>query len=107
VAVLPPFMGMAASLAVVWKEGEHPPAVGRLELRSDQLHLEGGCGGCGVSENVALSEIERTHIGRSPEERIDGHQALVLERVNGRCPLLISCVFGVGALAELVELLGG
>jgi len=95
---------MGSSLAVVWSDDElEPPAIGRLELHPGWVHLEGSRRGQPVSEDVALAEITDTHLGRVQRERIGGRQTLVLERVNRRFPLLVSTVFGVGALTELAE----
>ena len=98
---------MAASLAVVWQDGElEPPAVGRLEVLPDRLHLEGARRGQAISEDVPLAEIKRSHVGRADRERIGGRQTLVLECLDRHGALLISSIFGIGTLVELVERLG-
>jgi hypothetical protein len=96
---------MATSLAVVWAEGEHEPAIGRLELLPGKIHLEGACHGRYVSEDVPLPEITQTRFGRADRERIRGRQTLVLERIGAQSALLVTSVFGVGTLTELIELL--
>jgi hypothetical protein len=99
---------MTAALAVVWCNGTTgAPTIGRLEMLPDRLHLEGSRGGKWVTEDVPLTEIARTHIARYARQRIGGRQTLVLDRVGAQGALLIASVFGVGALTELLELLGG
>lgn len=99
---------MSTSLAVVWREGASgTPTIGRLEMLPDRLHLEGSRHGRWVKEDVPLAEIQRTHIARYARQRIGGRQTLVLERAGAQGALLIASVFGIGALTELVELLGG
>lgn len=98
---------MESSLAVVWREGESgAPAIGRLEMLPDRLHLEGSQRGRWVEEDVPFAEITRAQIARYARQQLGGRQTLVLERVGAQAALLVATVFGVGALTELVELLG-
>src|SRR5206468_10652898 len=64
---------MAASLAVVWQNGElEPPAVGRIELLPDRLHLEGARRVWGANIRVAprsgrseALDVVPKHVGSS------------------------------------------
>lgn len=94
---------MERSLAVVWKqEHDPPPGVGKLELLPDRLHLEGRRSGSQVTEEILLSEVRATHLATSHDQRIGGRATLVIERL-ARPPLLVSAIFGFGALAELAD----
>lgn len=92
---------MRTSYAVVWREGEQELHSGKLELRSTQLLLEGGNGGLRTLE-LPYAELTAVHVGRRPEERLDGRPTLVLER-QGADPVRLSSVAQPGIVSELAE----
>ncbi|HUZ81784.1 MAG TPA: hypothetical protein VMU73_06020 [Gaiellaceae bacterium] len=95
--------GMERSLAVVWtQEHEAPPGVGKLQLLPDRLHLEGRRCGSRVTEDILLREIRGAHLAANPDQRIGGRATLVIQRLT-KSPLLVSAIFGFGALAELAD----
>lgn len=94
---------MEGSLPVVWAlESDEQPGVGKLELLPDRLRLEGRRRGRRVIEEFPLDELSATHFGRGDRQRIGGRVTLVIERSPLPC-LLVSSVFGFGALGELAD----
>lgn len=97
---------MRVTYAVVWREGDKPIASGRLEIRARRV-LFSGSGGDGVVEReVPLDSLRTVHVGRSPQDRLDGRPSLVLERRDG--PLIrVAGVAQPGIVAELAQRLAG
>jgi hypothetical protein len=93
---------MKTSYGVVWKEGDHPLARGKLELLPRALRLEGTTGLEPITREVAYDYLSEIRIGRTAEERIDGHPSLVLEPRTGE-RLTIASVAQSGVVAELAE----
>src|SRR6185312_3114283 len=93
---------MRTSYGVVWREGERPLARGKLELLPRAIRLEGMTGTEPTTREIAYDYLTEIRIGRSAEERIDGHPSLVLEPRTGET-LAIASVAQSGVVAELAE----
>src|SRR6185312_6215023 len=93
---------MRTSYGVVWREGERPLARGKLELLPRAIRLEGMTGTEPTTREIAYDYLTEIRIGRSAEERIDGHPSLVLEPRTGE-PLAIASVAQSGVVAEIAE----
>lgn len=93
---------MRRSYGVVWKEGAKPLARGKLELLPRAIRLEGMTGTEPTTREIAYDYLTEIRIGRSAEERIDGHPSLVLEPRTGE-PLAIASVAQSGVVAEIAE----
>ncbi len=86
----------------MWREGERPLARGKLELLPRAVRLEGMTGSEPTTREIAYDYLTGIRIGRSAEERIDGHPSLVLEPRTGET-LAIASVAQSGVVAELAE----
>ncbi|MGZ4419669.1 MAG: hypothetical protein ACXVRV_16055 [Gaiellaceae bacterium] len=93
---------MRKSYGVVWREGNQPLARGKLELLPRTIRLEGMTGSEPTTREIAYDYLSEIRIGRSAEERIDGHPCLVLEPRTGDT-LSISSVAQSGVVAEIAE----
>jgi hypothetical protein len=93
---------MRTSYGVVWREGDHPLARGKLELLPRAVRLDGMAGSVPTTREIAYDYLTEIRIGRSPEERIDGRPSLVLEPRTGDT-LSIASVAQAGVLAEIAE----
>lgn len=93
---------MRTSYGVVWREGDHPLARGKLELLPRAVRLDGMTGSVPTTREIAYDYLSEIRIGRSPEERIDGRPSLVLEPRTGDT-LSIASVAQAGVLAEIAE----
>lgn len=94
--------GMRTSYGVVWREGEHPLARGKLELLPRAVRLDGMTGSEPTMREIPYDYLSEIRIGRSPEERIDGRATLVLAPRTGDS-LSIASVAQAGVLAEIAE----
>jgi hypothetical protein len=93
---------MRTSYGVVWREGEHPLARGKLELLPRAVRLDGMTGSEPTTREIPYEYLSEIRIGRSPEERIDGRPSLVLAPRTGDT-LSIASVAQSGVLAEIAE----
>jgi len=93
---------MRKSYGVVWREGKRPLARGKLELLPRAMRLEGMTGSEPTTREIAYDYLSEVRIGRSAEERIDGHPCLVLEPRTGDT-LSIASVAQSGVVAEIAE----
>ena len=93
---------MKASYAVIWSNGEHGRATGRLELGTDAVQLVGTAGGEVVCEAIPYDDLASVDIGRSSDDRISGRQTLVL-RSTKVGPLRIAGLTEVWIVTELFE----
>jgi hypothetical protein len=93
---------MRTSYGVVWREGEHPLARGKLELLPRTMRLDGMTGSEPTTREIAYDYLSEIRIGRSPEERIDGRPSLVLAPRSGDT-FSIASVAQAGVLAEIAE----
>jgi hypothetical protein len=93
---------MRTSYGVVWREGEHPLARGKLELLPRAMRLDGMTGSEPTTREIAYDYLSEIRIGRSPEERIDGRPSLVLAPRTGDS-FSIASVAQAGVLAEIAE----
>jgi hypothetical protein len=87
---------------VIWRHGHEPLARGRLELGPTTLHLIGTTMTADVAEEIDYADLCGVHVGRSVDERIDGHRTLVLER-HGLATLAIAGIAEAGILGELTD----
>jgi hypothetical protein len=92
-----------ARYTVVFRAGREAPVSGALVVDEDRILLEGRSRAGHVELGIAYSELVGVRIGRSPEERLRGQPALLLER--GLRPTVQVVPFGVGLLHELTDLL--
>src|ERR1044071_8372943 len=91
-----------ATYAVLWRDGDGPSRVGRLELRPTRLHLEGG-GASGRLFSVALRYSDVTGLGMArPAMRLSDQPTVDVGRSRGR-PLRIASVEGLGATRDIFE----
>jgi len=97
---------MRTSYGVVWREGEHRLARGKLELLPRALRLDGMVGSLPIVRELPYESLSEIRIGRSPLDRIDGRPSLVLEPRTGDT-LSIASVAQAGVLAEIAERLAG
>jgi len=93
---------MRKSYGVVWREGERALARGKLELLPRTMRLEGMTGSEPTTREIAYDYLTEIRIGRSADERIDGHPCLVLEPRTGDT-LSIASVAQSGVVAEIAE----
>jgi hypothetical protein len=93
---------MRTSYGVVWREGTHPLARGKLELLPHSLRLEGMSGSEPTTHEIAYDDLAEIRVGRSRKERIDGRPSLVLVPSTGES-LSIASVAQWGVVAELAE----
>jgi hypothetical protein len=93
---------MRTSYGVVWREGDHPIARGKLELLPRAVRLDGMAGSEPTSREIPYDYLSEIRIGRSPEERIDGRASLVLAPRTGDTLSIVS-IAQVGVLAEIAD----
>ena len=93
----------SARYAVVFREGTSAPMAGALVVDDRRLLLVGRRGDDRREVSVPYSVLREVRIGRSREERLNGHPALVLGRRDA--PSVQIEPFGVGLLRELADLL--
>ena len=93
---------MRTSYGVVWREGAKPLARGKLELLPRAVRLDGMTGSEPTTREIAYDYLSEIRIGRTPGERIDGRQCLVLAPRTGE-PLAIASVAQTGVIGELAE----
>ena len=80
-----------------------PPAAGAVVVEEDRLLLEGRQAGTRFELSLAYPELTQIHIGRGPDERLNGHPTVVITRRDGPCVHIQP--FGAGLLHELTGLL--
>lgn len=93
---------MRVSYGVVWREGEHPLAHGKLELLPRALRLDGMRGSTPVVRELPYDSLSEIRIGRAARDRIEGRPSLVVEPRTGDA-LAIASVVQAGVLAEIAE----
>lgn len=92
---------MKLSYAVVWREASGPRHAGRLELGPTALGFKGtDPDGRLRVERLLYEDLSAVRVGRSAEDRLDGHPALVLERRAGGHISVVS-LDGLGIVHEL------
>ena len=89
--------------AVVFRVGASAATAGALVVEDGRLLLVGRSGEDRVELSLPYSALREVRIGRSGEERLNGHPALVLARRGGP-PVRIEPL-GIGLLHELADLL--
>ena len=89
---------MKTSYGVVWRDGESPPATGRLELLPRGIRLVGLKG----AHEIPYELLANVRVGRLAGERIDDRPSLVLERRSG-APVTIATVAKPSLVGEIVE----
>jgi hypothetical protein len=89
---------MQRTYGVVWREGACELATGKLELLASSVRLEGR----ECSADVPYGGVSGVHVGRLPEERIDGRPSIVLERF-GSPPVTIATVAQSSLVGEIAE----
>jgi len=89
---------MQRTYGVVWREGASKRATGKLELLASGVRLEGR----EDSRDIPYADLSGVHVGRRPEERIDGRPSIVLERF-GRPPVTITSVAEASLVREIAE----
>jgi hypothetical protein len=93
------------SRAVVWRSPGGEVNRGRLELTEDGLRLSGsGPKGELIAVSISYGEFSEIHVGRSPDERINGKRSLVIESGRGGS-IQLAPVDGLGTIFELGDLL--
>lgn len=89
--------------AVAFRVAPGAPAAGALVVCEDRVLLEGQSSEGRSELSVPYADITEVRIGRSPEERLNGKPALLIER-EGAQPIQIEPL-GFGLLHELAEIL--
>jgi hypothetical protein len=89
---------MQRTYGVVWREGASQLATGKLELRASGVRLEGREG----TQDISYGGLSSVHVGRRPDERIDGRPSIVLERF-GKPPVTIATVAQSSLVGEIAE----
>jgi len=89
--------------AALFCSGFQAPATGTLVFEESRLLLEGLSTQGHVELSVPYSEVSEVRVGRLPEERLNGHSALLLSQRDG--DLVRVEPFGFGLLHELAELI--
>jgi hypothetical protein len=92
-----------ARYAVVFREGTNAPTAGGLVVGADGLRLLGRGRDGRVEVSIPYAELREVRIGRSREESLNGHPALVLARRTAS-PVQVGPL-GAGLLHELADLL--
>jgi hypothetical protein len=93
---------METTYGVVWKDGSRPLARGRLELLPRVVRLDGMAGSESARREIAYDNLSEIRIGRSNEDRIDGHTTLILAPRAGDT-VSIASVAQAGVIAEIAE----
>jgi hypothetical protein len=93
----------SARYAAVFREGTNAQTAGGLVVGDDRLLLLGRGRDGRVEVSIPYAELREVHIGRSREECLNGHPALVLARRNA--PPVQVGPLGAGLLHELADLL--
>lgn len=94
--------GSSARYAAVFRDGTNVPTAGGLVVGPEGLLLVGRRGEGRVEVSIPYAELREVRIGRSREERLNGHPALVLARRNAP-PVQVEPL-GAGLLHELADL---
>ena len=89
--------------AVVFRATGEAPTAGALVVDDDRVVLEGRGREGPIEILIRYSELTGVRVGRSPEERLNGRPALLLERREGSAVQVGP--FGPGLLQELAHLL--
>ena len=87
------------SIPVIWLVDDGPPLAGRLDVRDDGLHLDGGSRGDRRRLDLPYAEIVSVRLG---PERVNGRRAAVLALDDGRGVSLVG-FDRPGALHDLVH----
>jgi len=96
---------MAQSYAVIWRAGQGPIYVGKLEF-GRTVTLEGGDeAGQRAEAVVTRDEIKAVKVARN-SARLRGRRTLILVR-GGDSPLAVASLEGAGTALELFERLEG
>lgn len=93
----------SARYAAVFREGTNAPTAGGVVVGGEGLLLIGRLDGESVEVSIPYADLRSVRIGRSGEERLNGHPALVLSRRNAS-PVLVEPL-GAGLLHEFADLL--
>lgn len=93
----------SARYSVVFRVAPGPSAAGALVVDEERLLLEGRSAEGRVELSVPYADLSEVRIGRSPEERLNGHAALLLEREGAQAVQIEP--LGAGLLHELADLL--
>jgi len=94
-----------SAYAVVWREGDGPRYVGRLEVSGDTAHLEGRSPvDRWRSRWIRFADIAEVRVGRSEDERIAGRRSVIVALGHGP-RFIISQLGGEGTVHELADLL--
>jgi hypothetical protein len=70
---------MRATYAIVWREGQLPTAVGKLELLRDGLRLDGIRASTPVARAFDYGDVEAVRVGRADSDRLDGRATVIVE----------------------------
>jgi hypothetical protein len=90
------------SFGVVWKQNNHPPVAGKLELDPSRLCLEGTDCGELAAYTLPFRDLIGVRVGREGGDRLDGRPTLLLERSNGDT-LRIASLTQAGIVCEIAE----
>jgi len=101
--MLRPASARSARYAASFRAGFQAPANGALIIENSYLLLEGRSEQGRVELHIPFSEINEVRIGRLPEERLNGHAALLLSQRNGELVRVEPKAFGF--LHELADML--
>jgi hypothetical protein len=94
--------GMHERYAVVFRTGESQ-ATGRLDIEQDRLLLSGRAADGILELEIPFSDLVEVHVGRRPNERLNGYRTLLLERATA--PAVRVAPLGMAMLSEIADVL--
>ena len=93
---------MDEQFAVVFRDGS-AQAAGALRVKQDRLLLSGRGDNGGLELEIPIASLAEVHVGRQPNERLNGYSTLILERRG--LPAVMVAPLGVALLHEIADLL--
>lgn len=93
---------MSDSYAVVWRDGDGPRQVGKLEVHQDGVHLSGGTGARRADRVLAPGSITSVHVQQPGTGALGDLRTLVIDR-HQATPITIGALNGIGIVLELAE----
>jgi hypothetical protein len=93
---------MSESYAVVWREGDGPRQVGKLEVHQDGVHLSGGTGPRHADRVLAPGTITGVHVQQPGTGPLGDMRTLVVDR-DQATPITIATLNGIGIVLEIAD----
>src|SRR6266496_4133470 len=93
---------MSESYAVVWRDGDGPRQVGKMEVHQDGVHLSGGTGARRADRVLAPGSITGVHVQQPGTGALGDMRTLVVDR-DQAAPITIGALNGIGIVLEIAE----